>query len=276
MRLPLPDTRRGRKGDWGRLLVLDQGRRLQLGSPQATRMEVACGMDECAPARVVVVKRGMPTVRTVHTSTHGRVLIDGGVGGSSHPLLVGFHGYGENAERHLGQLRSIPGTEGWTLAAVQGLHRFYAAKGQEVVASWMTREDRELAIADNIAYVDRVMALLAAENGAATRVVYLGFSQGVAMAFRAAVLGASRASGVIALGGDVPPHLWEEPSARFPRVLLGRGSADSWYTEEKLRTDVEHLRSKHVSVEVAAFEGGHEWTDEFRLAASQFLNSLLP
>ena len=58
--------------------------------------------------------------------------------GSSH-LLVGFHGYGENAEKHLVEMESIG--SGWTLASVQGLHRFYT-RSEEVVASWMTRQDR--------------------------------------------------------------------------------------------------------------------------------------
>ena len=68
------------------------------------------------------------------------------------PLLVGFHGYRENAASHMAMLTRIAGTEGWLIVAVQGLHRFYT-KGGDVVASWMTREDRELAIADNVAYV---------------------------------------------------------------------------------------------------------------------------
>ncbi len=223
----------------------------------------------------------MAIVRMIETTTHGRVLIDAGSGPQprgrslSGPLLVGFHGYGQNAEAHLEQMRRIPATDGWTMVAVQGLHRFYAPRSQDVVvASWMTRQDREVAIADNVAYVDRVMAALASENGAASPVVYLGFSQGVAMAYRAAVFGAVRADGVIALGGDVPPDVGQQEAARFPKVLLARGAADSWFTEQRLHADVELLQAKHVDVRVAVCAGGHEWTDDFQGAASRFLNSL--
>ena len=55
----------------------------------------------------------------------------------------------------------------------------------------MTRQDREAAIADNIDYVDRVVA---ATRTAAEPLVFAGFSQGVAMAFRAAVRGKRRAA----------------------------------------------------------------------------------
>jgi predicted esterase len=215
----------------------------------------------------------MPSVLTIETGTHGRVLLDG-TAALPAPVLIGFHGYAENAQQHFEQLQRIPGVDAWWRVAVQGLHRFYATKTQEVIASWMTREDRELAIADNVAYVDRVTALLTARHGHPSRLVFLGFSQGVAMAFRAAVLGASRSDGVIALGGDVPPDLLSQPASRFPKVLLARGTADPWYTEDKLHADVEQLRSKGIKVEVATFDGGHEWTDGFRLAASLFLTNL--
>lgn len=137
----------------------------------------------------------------------------------------------------------------------------------------MTRQDREQAIADNIAYVDRVVEAIRDEHGIG-RLAYAGFSQGVAMAFRAAVRGAARADGVIALAGDVPPDLRELPASRFPRVLIGRGTRDAWYTEDKLKADLTLLESKGVRVEAVVCEGGHEWTDEFRDAAGRFLQSL--
>ena len=62
----------------------------------------------------------------------------------------------------MAMLTRITGTEGWLIVAVQGLHRFYT-KGGDVVASWMTREDRELAIADNVAYVGQVIDAVRAE-----------------------------------------------------------------------------------------------------------------
>ena len=95
-------------------------------------------------------------IRTIEARTHGRYLVKPADGPAPSPLLVGFHGYGESAATHLEVLARIPGSEHWLLVAVQGLHRFYR-RDSEVVASWMTREDREQAIADNLAYVRLVM-----------------------------------------------------------------------------------------------------------------------
>ena len=137
-------------------------------------------------------------ITQVAATTHGRVLrrpvrpADG--------ILAGFHGYYENAETQLDRLAAIPGTSTWTLVSVQGLHRFYRARTDDVVASWMTRQDRELAIADNIAYVDSALATVVGEPSPEP-LVCAGFSQGVAMAFRAAVRGRRRAHGIVAVGG---------------------------------------------------------------------------
>ena len=40
-------------------------------------------------------------------------------------LLVGFHGYMENAEMQMQRLEAIPGGLEWTLVSIQALHRFY-------------------------------------------------------------------------------------------------------------------------------------------------------
>jgi predicted esterase len=212
-----------------------------------------------------------PIVRSIETVMHGRFLLRVPPAPPPYPLLVGFHGYGENAEKHLAQLCGVPATDRWLLASVQGLHRFYT-KMEEVVASWMTRQDREQAIADNVAYIDRVVEVIQREYET-HRLVFAGFSQGVAMAFRAAVRGSAPPDGVIALCGDVPPDVRDQPASRFGRVLLGRGARDTWYTGEKLRADVTQLESMGVKVEAVVFDGGHEWTDEFRHAAARFLQS---
>ena len=122
-------------------------------------------------------------------------------------MLVGFHGYAESADMQLERLRAIPGSDEWVIISIQGLHRFYDRRRNEVIASWMTRQGREHAIADNLAYVDAVVDAVSRERAAAPGIVFAGFSQGVAMAFRAAASSTRRVGGVIAVGGDVPPEI---------------------------------------------------------------------
>ena len=210
-------------------------------------------------------------MRTIAARTHGRYLVRTPRVDGPWPQLVGFHGYRENAALHMAALESTPGTEGWLIVAVQGLHRFYT-KGGDVVASWMTSEDRDLAIADNIEYVRNAVDAVRAEFPTGETLVFAGFSQGTAMAFRAAAHVRSHA--LIVLGADVPPDVATRTSVPLPPVLYGRGRHDDLYTAESHERDVATLERLGVTVESITFDGGHEWTPDFSSAAGRTLATL--
>jgi len=207
--------------------------------------------------------------RTIAATTHGRYLVEPAAPGA--PMLVGFHGYAELAEAELERLRAIPGADRWTIVSIQGLNRFYQRRNNEVIAGWMTRQDRELAIADNLEYVSRVIESVAREWSAGRAIVFSGFSQGVAMAFRAAAASAQPAAGVIAAGGDVPPEIPVDRLAAVRAVVLCRGVRDAWYSAEKFAADRRRLGDAGAAVTPVEFDGGHEWSREVIAAASLFL-----
>ena len=207
-------------------------------------------------------------IKTLNIATriHGRVLVRE----APNPVAVvaGFHGYMENAEIQMGRLEALPDLGRVTLVSVQALNRFYRGRSEEVVAGWMTRQDREAMIADNIEYCDRAIE---ASSPATIPLFTLGFSQGVAMAFRAAIRGRRRAVGVVAVGGDVPPELLADATLAFPVVLLARGERDDWYTNAKLEADANALRARRTPVETLVYPGAHEWTAEVAAAAAGFI-----
>jgi predicted esterase len=211
-------------------------------------------------------------VHVVPTLTHGRVLVREARAVAQKGIVVGFHGYMENAPIQMERLEGIPGSSAWTLVSIQGLHRFYRGRTEDIVASWMTREDREEAIADNLGYVSA--ALEQVPHDESTQVVYTGFSQGVAMAFRAGVLGTSRAVAIAAVGGDVPPELLENSARRFPAVLFTRGSRDEWLTQPRFDRDVAALTARGVAVTAKVYDGAHEWNAEVSAAIGEFLTTL--
>jgi predicted esterase len=207
----------------------------------------------------------MDATHTVETPTHGRYIVRSrrkpGRG-----TIVGFHGYAEHAERHLDRLSSMPGSERWRLVAVQALHRFYTRGDDVVVASWMTRQDRELAIADNLEYVRRVVDALRNDDEEEDPLIFVGFSQGASMAWRAA--GAVRAAAVVAIAGDIAPEVDLAAMAeRGTRALVVRGRMDEWYGDEKAAADVERLTLARVGHEMALFDGGHEWPRDPRIVS---------
>ncbi len=211
-------------------------------------------------------------IKTIAAETHGRYLVD--IPEQRRATLVGFHGYQENAATTFEVLRRIAADRSIGIVSIQGLHRFYT-RGNEVIASWMTKEDRELAIADNVAYVANVMTAIAEEYGITRPLIYAGFSQGVAMAYRAAALAQRPCDGVIALAGDVPPDV-APLAASLPKVLLGRGTEDPWYKDDKAAADRALLQEAGVTLIEHVFEGGHLWAPAFIERAGAFVDELLP
>lgn len=212
-----------------------------------------------------------PDVRTIAVTTHGRYLVEAPAGAGPWPVLLGFHGYAEAAGVQLVHLTRLDPAGAWLRVSVQGLHRFYTRQ-QDVVASWMTREDRDLALADNIAYAEAVRAAVDASYATTGAFVAVGFSQGAAQAYRAGLAGGRACAGILALGGDLPPDVAERAAA-LPPVLIGRGSDDPWYSAEALAADVAQLEAAGVHYTVCEFAGGHEWAPTFVATASAWLAS---
>lgn len=218
----------------------------------------------------------MKEARAEHIATlsHGTYLV-AEPEGEAQAAVVGFHGYGETAADHLAAMRRIPGSAGWLLCSVQALHPFYKRNG-DVVACWMTSFDRDNAIADNVGYVASVVKVLRRRHPNLERLAWVGFSQGVAMAYRAAAFTGHPSHALVALAGDVPPDVAGAADLDgFPPVLIGRGSGETWYTEDQLTRDLETLRSRNVPADAAHFEGGHEWTDDFLTTTGDFLSTHL-
>jgi predicted esterase len=136
----------------------------------------------------------------------------------------------------------------------------------------MTRQDRELAIAENVEYVGSVIDAVRREHSTRASLVFAGFSQGVAMAYRAAAHYAADA--LIALAGDVPPDVAAATRVPLPPVLIGRGTRDATYAASRHDEDIVTLRGLGVDVESCVFDGAHEWTPDFCAAAGRVLARL--
>jgi predicted esterase len=212
-------------------------------------------------------------VRIVPATVHGRYLVRPPAIEPGRGWLVGFHGQGQTADVLFDSLRFVPGAEEWRIVSVQALHPYYTRSNQ-IVAGWMTRLDREHAIADNVAYVDAVLADLERSHGPPPPLVFVGFSQGAAMAYRAGVLGRHRAAAIVSVGGDLPPDLATATDRPWPVVLACTGGSDPHYTPARLEADLAILRRLGVDARPLVFDGGHEWTDAVAAEVGRLLQSL--
>jgi predicted esterase len=184
------------------------------------------------------------------------------------------HGYGQLAGPFLRRFGALPGA-GSTRAVVapEALSRFYVESrvgphGREsrVGASWMTREDRDVEIADYVAYLDAVAAEVGGPGGGAAggpvagpRRVVLGFSQGAETASRWAVLGSVRPEELILWGGGLAADL--DPAAvaaalREVTVRLVVGDDDAW-GRRRVEESAVQLEAVGVVAERIGYAGGH-------------------
>ena len=93
------------------------------------------------------------SLRRPVAATHGRYQVQSPTDGPIRLTLIGFHGYAETAEIQLERLQALPGAEQAVLVSIQGLHRFYRGRMNDV-ADVLRLTDRAIE-ADGSAAVSR-------------------------------------------------------------------------------------------------------------------------
>ena len=174
-------------------------------------------------------------------------------------VWVVLHGFGQLARFFLNKFEGLE--EGLLIAAPEGLSRFYLdEQHQRVGATWMTREDREHEIGDQLSYLDALAASLLDGCPQATGLGVLGFSQGVATACRWTALGKANAQHLVLWGGSMPPDLdhglmrqrWGDM-----QVHLVQGEKDELVPEQVVSANAAILQRAQVEHAVHHHAGGH-------------------
>jgi predicted esterase len=204
------------------------------------------------------------------------------LGDPERPAEIWFacHGYGQLAAQFAGALEPLD--DGHRLIAVpEALSRFYLDEAMKrhgpdspVGASWMTREDRDAEIADQVEYLDLLAETLAPVSERRVRRVALGFSQGVATVARWAARGRTRLDRVILWGGTLPTELAERsgaPPFGAASVTLVAGERDALVPVATLERTRAALAERGVAVRLEAHPGGHALNGDLlrRLASGQ-------
>ena len=185
------------------------------------------------------------------------------------PAEVWFvlHGFGMLASSFLAAFQPLADRTR-RIYAPEALNRYYldgdgVQHGPEsrVGATWMTREDRLVEIADYVRYLDTLYRHVFAElPRAEVRAMVLGFSQGAATAARWAATGNAALDGVILWGSPAPPDLDLAQAARrwvgTPLTLV-YGRLDRYFDEARAVAEAERLRTAGITPELVSYDGGH-------------------
>jgi len=192
--------------------------------------------------------------------------------------LYVLHGYGQLAEYFIRKFQPAADA-GWQVVAPEGAHRFYLQGfSGRVGASWMTKEDRITDISDYVRYLDELRRSRLASDGPLPQVL-LGFSQGVATAFRWLALGEGGPGswqGIIAHSGIIPPDLPEQDDllTQAPPLQLIAGTDDAFIDSldagfATSETEWSRLGGKPDISSRHTYPGGHDIDIASTLAALQ-------
>ena len=181
-------------------------------------------------------------------------------------VWIACHGYGQLAASLIRWLGPLASAERLVVAP-EALSRFYlnpeAGRAAEprIGASWMTREDREHEIADQVTYLDalhdRIFADVPRER---VMLVVFGFSQGAATVCRWLDRGRARADRLLLWGGFLPPDLDLARPDLFLQatpLTIVMGESDEFAKPEAVAAAERALASARLPATVRRFAGGH-------------------
>ncbi len=177
----------------------------------------------------------------------------GNVQESHNEIVLVLHGYGMQASAFLENF-SILQKEGRLIVAPEGLSRFYKRGfSGDVVASWMTKEDRLLEIEDYIGYLDNLADELHSSNA---RLIVIGFSQGATSASRWLLHGKTVISDFVIWCGEFArePKTTSNP---LPPIYHVRASNDEFIAAERFDEQLNYLTEAGFEVKEHLFEGKH-------------------
>ena len=183
-------------------------------------------------------------------------------------LWLVCHGYGQLASRFIRRFGVLDNGRR-LIVAPEALSRFYLSGGtgphtdeDKVGASWMTREDRDAEIADQVTFLDLVRErVLGGSERAGVRVVALGFSQGAATVCRWAARTATPPRDVVLWGSGVPADLLDGDGRRGlarATLTLVIGNSDPIANGNRVGIHRDQLDAAGLPYRFVSYEGGHD------------------
>ena len=219
-----------------------------------------------ADARIAVLahEHHLTVPRTARYYTVGEI------GDAVRSVWIVCHGYGQLAGSFARQF--APVDDGSRLVvAPEALSRFYLEDptrgghtSAAVGASWMTREDRECEIADQVAYLEGLYdAIFARVPREQVRLTALGFSQGVATVTRWLARTRRTADRAVCWAGMIPDDVLASHERPWqPRELtLVVGSRDKFAVPVRVEQQHDALRAAGIPFTTLTFDGGHRLDD---------------
>lgn len=172
-------------------------------------------------------------------------------------IIYVLHGYGQLAKFFVRKFEAL--NDDYFVVAPEGFHRFYLnGSSGRVGASWMTKEDREFDINDNLKYLEQLSKTVEKGFDFKKRIL-IGFSQGGATAARWYFNSHSRLDHLILWACVFPPDLNLEQETKFvsgKTNFFVLGNEDEFYSPKQQNEILNFYQDKGFSV--LTFKGKHD------------------
>jgi len=185
-------------------------------------------------------------------------------------VLYVLHGYGHLAKYFIQKFAHL--SEDLMIVAPEGMHRFYlkGASGR-VGASWMTKEIREVDIADNINWLDALDDEISKSHTIERRIL-LGFSQGGSTAIRWNIHGKVKFDALIVWASDFPPEEKENTEQLIDNQShFIIGSNDEFYDSKGQEQLIDYYKS--IGFKISTYIGTHDIHGDTLLKAINLLHT---
>lgn len=171
------------------------------------------------------------------------------------------HGYGQLAKYFIRKFDVLDRSDTFVIAP-EGFSRFYwEGFTGNVVASWMTREDRLVEIEDYSNFLSQLYDHYIPRLTPDVQVVLLGFSQGCATQVRWMCRKFPRFHHLILWGGLLPEDIDYTPYLSYftqGQRHLVYGLRDIYLTEERIQQQLDIESRYGMEMRRRTFPGGHE------------------
>lgn len=180
--------------------------------------------------------------------------------GTEQEIWLVLHGYGQLAEFFIRKFLPIASSKRLILAPEGTNYGYLEGYQGRVGANWMTRHEREVAIANTHRFLDQLIAEVLSRFSIPPKIHVLGFSQGAATATRWAGRWEKNIETLVLWAGgfahDLVIDLAKE-KFKHTQIILVTGDQDPMITVESIAKQRQMLASLQKEEVHLKFSGGH-------------------
>ena len=199
--------------------------------------------------------------KTLQIEKKARYFLLGNPGNDTSIVWVVLHGYGMLSEFFIQKFKKLE-NKNTLILAPEALNRFYIDTNYgRVGASWMTKDERQDDIKENIKYLNSLMDQIIKEIGHNRfKINVLGFSQGGATACRWLFKSGLKFENLIMWAGDIPKDtLTEENRLKWNdmNTHLVMGKKDELINEEMKAKFLKLVTDYKLDYKLTLYDGDH-------------------